>query len=323
MTIPLYSLTTNKPAKNVLLTIEDSKFAQMAAAAASDVLLDDETSPTDSLVSSCTDTDELMQKKNKPKNVTVATTELVESTEDGFNASSDSHKEKEIDEISPDLCDMTSPLSPGTPTHASNSFSLSDNGRDFLIDDEIADQPELVFDDGDNKESTNNNNNSLHLHSMTDTPTLMEIGSMKSSIGLPPRSAHHSKLNKLTNGGSGGGTASPMNTSFIQSIKGQSSINGSVGGKNGITRTESLDTLSPCESIASDDMMLDFECHSSMDSIDSRMQQRSNASGSGSALHSMDETQLWSEIEAQGGDIAREWSSLLRGQKQSSRESIT
>lgn len=35
-----------------------------------------------------------------------------------------------------------------------------------------------------------------------------------------------------------------------------------------LSRTESLDTLSPCESIASDDLMLDFECHSSMDSID-------------------------------------------------------
>lgn len=35
-----------------------------------------------------------------------------------------------------------------------------------------------------------------------------------------------------------------------------------------LSRTESLDTLSPCESIASDDLMMDFECHSSMDSID-------------------------------------------------------
>jgi len=35
-----------------------------------------------------------------------------------------------------------------------------------------------------------------------------------------------------------------------------------------LTRTESLDTLSPCESICSDDMMMDFESNSSIDSID-------------------------------------------------------
>lgn len=36
-----------------------------------------------------------------------------------------------------------SPESPGTPTHASVSLSLSD-GRDYF-DDEIADQPALLF----------------------------------------------------------------------------------------------------------------------------------------------------------------------------------
>ena len=40
--------------------------------------------------------------------------------------------------------DKKSPHSPGTPTNASNSLSLSE-GRDFLIDDEIADQPALIF----------------------------------------------------------------------------------------------------------------------------------------------------------------------------------
>lgn len=39
---------------------------------------------------------------------------------------------------------LTSPDSPSTPTHGSNSLSISD-GRDFLIDDEIADQPQLCF----------------------------------------------------------------------------------------------------------------------------------------------------------------------------------
>lgn len=38
----------------------------------------------------------------------------------------------------------------------------------------------------------------------------------------------------------------------------------------------------------------------------------------------MDETQLWSELENKGGDIMREWSSLLRTQtqQQASRENI-
>lgn len=49
---------------------------------------------------------------------------------------------------------------------------------------------------------------------------------------------------------------------------------------------------------------------------------KSNHSGSGSALHSLDETQLWSEIEAQGDDFVREWSTLLRGTKQTNRETI-
>ena len=42
---------------------------------------------------------------------------------------------------------VDSPGSPGTPTHGSDSLSGSDpRDRDFLIDDEIADQPGLVFD---------------------------------------------------------------------------------------------------------------------------------------------------------------------------------
>lgn len=101
------------------------KFAQITADV-DDMFLDDETSPTDSLVSS-TDSDEIISKRNKKK-------------------INDAIKEK--DDVSmPTLLDLSSPLmSPGTPTHASRSLSLSDEGaRDFLIDDEIADQPALCF----------------------------------------------------------------------------------------------------------------------------------------------------------------------------------
>lgn len=40
-------------------------------------------------------------------------------------------------------------------------------------------------------------------------------------------------------------------------------------------------------------------------------------SGSGGALHSMGEAQLWSEWESQGGGIMHEWSTLMRGPKPS------
>lgn len=114
---------------NVELTvaIEDMKFAQITEAAGDD-FIDDETSPIDSLMSSC-DSDEIMTKKNKKK-------------------INDSIKEKDIFDDLP-ILDLSCPLSPGSPTHASNSLSLSDGdvGRDFLIDDEIADQPALCFSD--------------------------------------------------------------------------------------------------------------------------------------------------------------------------------
>lgn len=102
------------------IEIEDVKFAQITEAAG-DIFLDDETSPTVSLVST-DDSDEIISKKNKKK-------------------INDSIKEKHID----DTLALDCPLSPETPSHASNSLSLSDVARDFLIDDEIADQPALCF----------------------------------------------------------------------------------------------------------------------------------------------------------------------------------
>lgn len=114
--------------------VRDQKFAAITAAL-NDILIDDETSPSDSLISS-TASDDLSAKKtnnNKKK--------MIESIKDD--------DEKDINEVSP-IFEMASPISHGTPTHATNSFSFSDcdGGRDFLIDDEIADQPVLCF--GDN-----------------------------------------------------------------------------------------------------------------------------------------------------------------------------
>uniref|UniRef100_A0AAG5D8C4 Uncharacterized protein n=1 Tax=Anopheles atroparvus TaxID=41427 RepID=A0AAG5D8C4_ANOAO len=282
---------------------EQSKFAEMAAAISDVLLLDDETSPTDSLVSSCTENSD---DAKKPRHSKKAAENIKE-------------KEKDVDEISPELEELTSPVSPGTPTHASNSLSLSDGGRDFLIDDEIADQPGLVFDEGSTLDlgSLNLNLGSQH----TDTPTLRDSHNRPNATATPQPAAAKiappvPKPRKVL---------PPAYESPALSRK-------STRSGNRMVRAESLDTLSPCDSIASDDFMLDFDCNSSMDSIDRVA--RSSVAGSATGLHSMDELQLWSELENKGGHIIREWSSLLRSNPNSmttsfnnnhntSRESIT
>lgn len=118
---------------------QNLKFAAITAAV-SDILLDDETSPPNSLLSSTAseydddDNDDVVENRPKKK-----------ISESEKNIDDD---EKDIDEISP-IFDIATPVSQGTPTHATNSFSFSDGdgGRDFLIDDEIADQPVLCFSD--------------------------------------------------------------------------------------------------------------------------------------------------------------------------------
>ncbi|XP_055914702.1 serine-rich adhesin for platelets isoform X3 [Eupeodes corollae] len=253
----------SKPERPISLTnITESKFAEMAAAVASEFLLDDETSPTDSLVSSTESEDVVCKRQKKKNNLEI--------------------QEKDIDEISPEF-EVCSPLSPGTPTHASHSLSLSDCGRDFLIDDEIADQPALLF---------NESNDGIELgahvgHSHTDTPTLMETGSMRS---LKSQSKARSALQ----------------AAIELSLRTPVSLRKVV-----LNRAESLDTLSPCESICSDDMMMDFDVNSSMDSIDNRMS-ASIRSRSGSALHKMDDSQMLSELEGKGSDMMRELNTILR-----------
>lgn len=108
------------------------KFAAITAAL-SDMLLDDETSPSDSLISSSASDDCALKQAKKKIN---------DSIKECAN-------DKDLNDTSP-VFDVTSPISPrGTPTHATNSFSFSDGdgARDFLIDDEIADQPVLCFGD--------------------------------------------------------------------------------------------------------------------------------------------------------------------------------
>ncbi|KAM7355962.1 uncharacterized protein ACRADG_001865 isoform 4-T5 [Cochliomyia hominivorax] len=247
--------------KTLCSSLNESKFAEMALEG-STFLLDDETSPTDSLVSS-TESEEAACKQKKHK-------------------MNEELQEKDIDEISPEL-DLASPVSPGTPTHASHSLSLSDCGN--LIDDEIADQPALLFNqdsqDGGGEGGTSRRDK-------TDTPTLMEsMGSMRASINKS-RSALHQAMEL--------------------SLRTPLSLRKAV-----MERAESLDTLSPCESICSDDLMMDFDVASSMDSID---RSASIKSRSGSDLNNIDDNELFSEFDRKGNDVMKELNSILRTRSQ-------
>lgn len=120
--------------------LKDQKFAALTAAL-NDILIDDETSPSDSLISS-TASDDLCTKQKAKKQKTI----------DAIIKDSDEKDVININEVSP-IFEVASPISHnGTPTHATNSFSFSDGdgNRDFLIDDEIADQPDHLLCFGDN-----------------------------------------------------------------------------------------------------------------------------------------------------------------------------
>ncbi|XP_045494453.1 uncharacterized protein LOC123693413 isoform X3 [Colias croceus] len=148
MTSSNYSTTstcTNQSnAHTLTLTLEESKFDMSALETSTQSLLDDETSPADSLISSTSTSDsnneivhDTISSAYQTANTKTKSPEPIveEDSVDGEK------KESSSDTISGDK--NTTPPSPGTPTHASNSLSLSD-GRDFF-DDEIADQPALLF----------------------------------------------------------------------------------------------------------------------------------------------------------------------------------
>lgn len=205
------------------------KFAETVDKVKDSALLDDETSPTDSLVSSSDSGDVLMKK--------------VEKTQDD----GDNYKEQDLEDISPELVDLVSPMTPGTPTHASNSLSLSDARDDFLtdvqlIDDEIADQPALMFNEKKHNGSPSHHDDykSASMNLTSDTSVTLRDISMNSRGSL-------------------------MSLNKNQMFKFQSSP---AMLRKAMDRSGSLDTLSPCDSIASDDLMADFEINSSLDSID-------------------------------------------------------
>lgn len=149
----------NSTLRSVLLTIEDPAFA--AVAATTTTLIDDETSPVDSLFDSPTGSVSQSDQVKKETNVMERSGDTIEN------------------------CD-----SPGTPTNASNSLSLSE-GREFF-DDEIADQPGLVFDetvrDGSNTDHSLTVLESMpkisRFHSVTDIFYFSKINSNGSNTVL-------------------------------------------------------------------------------------------------------------------------------------------
>lgn len=283
--------------------LNESKFAELALANSGCLLLEDEPSPTDSLVSSTEESVEQAEGKlQKHKlNAELQQQQLEQEILD-------------IDDISPVLEELEldpiiegsrsrSPLSPGTPTHASHSLSLgSDCGN--LIDDEIADQPGLLC-------------NSEAQELATDTPTLMETH---------------------TGTGTGGGAAAGSGS--LRSLKSQSkartalqqAIELSLRTPAAVRRAvlesaESLDTLSPCESICSDDLMMDFDLNSSIDSISQRSRSGSDLHKLGSTTNELEmdvdvqaetEAELLSQLECKGSDVMKELNSLLRVRMQRS-----
>jgi hypothetical protein len=209
--------------KEFFLQMDDIKFAETVDKVKDSALLDDETSPTDSLVSSSDSGDVLMKK--------------IEKLQDDGKVI----KEEDLEDITPELVDLISPITPGTPTHASNSLSLSEDNRDdFLIDDEIADQPALVFNKKQKGSSSHHDEYKTASMNLTSETTTLKDISVNSHGSLR-------SLNKM------------------QGLKLQ--LSPAVNRKQ-MERAGSLDTLSPCDSIASDDLMADFELNSSLDSID-------------------------------------------------------
>lgn len=205
------------------------KFSDTVTKARNSANLDDETSPTDSLVSSSESGEGILSRPEKQQ-------------DDGGDICKKKYDEVDLEDISP-IDDFPSP---STPTHASNSLSLSDGNRDdFLIDDEIADQPELVFDE--DKKHKSNISNSINQNLASATSTLREI-SMTSHLESDYRS--------LTNNNTKSHKFQPSPASNRRQLQ------------QTMERSGSLDTLSPCDSIASDDLMADFEINSSLDSID-------------------------------------------------------
>lgn len=204
--------TMNPPLRSVLLTIEDPTFATLAALSNAG-LLEDETAP-DSPDISDSSPSSVEPLPPPPPNI---------SSKPG------------------------SPHSPGTPTHASNSSSSDTKDRDFLIDDEIADQPGLVFGSGrrrDDEQTIILDRARTRECPMSALLTIYNIKSV-SCYFLSLLMFLNMSLCLLTVAHIAGDVSQALHNSLHRDSHG-----GSAG---------SISTLSPCESLASDDLMGDFD----------------------------------------------------------------
>ncbi|XP_026737579.1 uncharacterized protein LOC113500869 isoform X2 [Trichoplusia ni] len=267
---------------NLTLTLEESKFDMSALETSTQSMLDDETSPADSLISSTSTSDsnnELQVERDntisssayQTANTKTRSPEPIIKEQDSIDGDViQPVKEVVIETVrvhgeSADASKNPTPESPGTPTHASGSLSLSD-GRDFF-DDEIADQPALLFRknaDGSPSSKTIESDTSKHLRRS------------RERITNSPLVQRNRKLCGLRNGGT--------------------------------ERTPSLDTLS---SLASDDLMMDNDLAqsiTSLQSVDDYIERLDSSLRSG--LNSLDERQLRQELSSSKNAV-RQWSQLL------------
>ncbi|KAK9506793.1 hypothetical protein O3M35_008665 [Rhynocoris fuscipes] len=230
--------STTPRLRSVLLTIEDPEFTTLAVMEQSATMLEDEVVP--------------------------------ESPD--LSCSSPSS----VEPLPPPPNLAGTPGSPGTPTHATNSLSSDAKDRDFLIDDEIADQPGLVFDTEDRHLMRHDRRRSRD--------NLDLISGLADDISMLDTSRTIAKL------------AGEVSQALASVNGGQGGLQFTRGGNRHSDSVTSLNTLSPCESLASDDLIADFD-RSDISAFDD--------------LNEMDDVPLKSEILNQSDQVMKEWTSLL------------
>lgn len=118
--------------KHIMLQIDEHKFAKtIKKCSENSTFLEEETSRTDNLIRRDS-AEAILRRQAEFKAIHEEIEKETEDLEDTSN---------------PELMNLVSPVTPETPTHVSNSLSFSDDGNkdEFLIDDEICDQPQLIF----------------------------------------------------------------------------------------------------------------------------------------------------------------------------------
>ncbi|KAL0266639.1 UNVERIFIED_CONTAM: hypothetical protein PYX00_009126 [Menopon gallinae] len=209
---------------------------------------DDETFPSESILEQISsDTDSFGDKgenKDGKKNLEddIEIEELEEDNKNLKNIDLEiSDSELNVDEK--DIPNnVRTPESPGTPTNASNSLSLSE-GRDFLIDDEIADQPQLCLTETYPDCSCQEEAKTCNDKTLTSSGNNNEFLSCAEGATL-----YKNEATQAVSDSEDGELAN------IEANRGEN-----VTPAKRERRLNSAGTLSPCDSLTSDDLMMDFE----------------------------------------------------------------